>query len=156
MTRTARYNAKTNTFRELPGMEKPIRPNPFTDSIDVESLRQYRIAFNNYESQMPEYQKHLSSLREIPCHESCKGVFIHDCDYEEGKHYKLQDDPCPYFEDIDDPVEYTTYAYPIVSPKSEDELWNGLVEKIATGLIDLKTDEEIIADLKQFYTLTPR
>lgn len=132
MTRTARYNAKTNTFRELPEMEKPddILQDGFFDST--------------YEKEMQEYRNHLASLRTIPCHESCRSVFKDQEVYEEGKDYKLYQ-----YEDK------LILAYPL-SPQSDDDVWNGLVEKITTGFIDLKTDEEIIADLKQFYTITPR
>lgn len=150
MTHTARYDAKQNVLVELPWMEKP-EDEFYLGRHLIESLERDRAAYN----------AHLASLRTIPCHLSCKEVFIHDCDYQEGKDYRLQDDPCPYFDDINDPVEYTTYAYPVVAQVSEDDLWRELVTEILNNYMQhlyggYITITEAISELKKNYIIQKR
>lgn len=144
MTRTARYNAETNIFRELPGMEKPDPSNILGGAptgVDYEILDEL----------MDKYLSHKNSLREIPCHESCKGVFIHDCDYEEGRDYKVY----PVNEMRSDEPKYLAYPAPVKS-EDEDKLWYQVKDLTLSAMDKNLSPEEWVGLMKGLYHITPR
>lgn len=53
------------------------------------------------------------SGEKIGCFPECRQVFHEGWIYEEGVHYELRQVPCPYFDHIDDPVEYSDEAFPL-------------------------------------------
>lgn len=101
---------------------------------------------------MANYYKHLRSLRTIPCDESAKGLWEDGQVLEDGKDYEVKEVPCPYFDHIDDPVEYTTTAFPLVA--GEDELWLELVQKVFSHVEGHDAEmnyDAAIAELKKYY-----
>jgi hypothetical protein len=72
----ALYDSTTNSLKDQPVMNKPVRAR--YDWI------------SKYKEDLEAYDSHIASLRTIPCDESCRGVFIHGCEYEEGKDYEVK------------------------------------------------------------------
>lgn len=140
---TARYNAKTNTFRELPGMEKPENPAEILG-------KGADIYFFHASQRLREYNDHVAALRTIPCHESCKGVFKHDCDYEEGRDYKVYQ-----YEDR------LTLAYPVQKDGEDEALIHyeyagKLAYCLGITINGRDWEEKALPELKKHYTITPR
>jgi hypothetical protein len=117
----ALYHLSTNTLEQLPEMEKPRRPNPFTDSIDVISLQKYKADVAEYDRMMAEYTRAVASLRtDIPCDPSCRGIWTDEQAVEEGKDFQISKGSLYAPEDI--------IAVPL--QPVEDDLWWELILEI--------------------------
>lgn len=87
MTPTATYIAEENCLQELPTMEKPEPP---LKPIYRRQFEPYYEELKEYERKRDQYNAHLATLRRIPCHDSCRGLWVEGQMLEEGVDYKIE------------------------------------------------------------------
>lgn len=140
MTRTARYNAETNTFRELPGLIKPV--------WEVTHWN-----YDDYGSALVAYDAHVAALRTIPGHESCRSVFKDQQVYEEDREYVIG--VYPINEMRSDEPKYLAYPAPVKS-EDEDKLWYQVKDLTLSAMDKNLSPEEWVGLMKGLYHITPR
>jgi len=120
---TALYDKKTNTLREQPEMKEPEKWNY---RFGQDEGKFYPKEATRYEQDKRSYQKHIDSLRIIPCSEN---NWKDGQELEEGKDYKLEK---RYVEPPDDihcnRGGDVLFAVPIVAQELEEDLWHEVYE----------------------------
>lgn len=140
------YNSSDNTLQELKELEKPLKKD-YTGHLK-----------GDYKEAAKRYTDHLYSLRRLPCHDSCRGLWVEGLVLEEGKDYKVKID----VEKRDNEEYFVFTAFPLVPVKSEDELWGELMMDISGKFLIIQGDESHLKDfaaidyLKQKFTLTKK
>lgn len=157
---TAIYNAADNTLTEQSDYDPPPdRPNIRYYSSSQQEMYQrhldaWHIVMQGYSANKAQYEK---TLRTISAHDSARSLWKDGQKLVDGEDYEVREEPIPYFDHIDDPVEYRTRAYPIVPVKSEDDLWKEFMDDIwdMTG-ISLFERTMTMAKIQQKYIITKR
>lgn len=154
MTRSAIYHATPNHIVEEPTMEKPYAYDIWLQFKEEGGVL---VSDDHVIEAIKEYDNHLATLRTIPAHDSARSLWKDGQKLVDGKDYEVREEPIPYFDHIDDPVEYRTRAYPIVPVKSEDDLWKEFMDDIwdMTG-ISLFERTMTMAKIQQKYIITKR
>lgn len=133
MTR-AKYIADTNELQEL------APPEPTKKFEDLK----------DYVTELKEYRDRQSTLRLIPCDNSCREVFKDNQEYEEGKDYKLYKDCAVPGGCVSDLACKTCEVYSLpITVKTEDDLWDEVVNILNPDYYDT----EKVDELKKHYTL---
>jgi hypothetical protein len=163
---TALYDSTTNSLTEQPQKEKPEMWDEYVFAVKNNA---FKINVTKKEKEdIDNFKAHIASLRTIPCDESCRGVFIHGCEYEEGRDYERVG------KHMGTPPE-GMYAIPLSPPVQEDDLnkiYDGIKEQCKNSLSGLTIGRglttkdwnriyedaayEFIEHLKQHFTITKK
>lgn len=155
MTRTAIYSLQDNTLTERPAMEKPDSK----DYMKIVHQPFHEVSCftdNKYYEDLKKYEAEVAQCRTIPAHDSARSLWKDGQKLVDGKDYEVREEPIPYFDHIDDPVEYRTRAYPIVPVKSEDDLWYKAIDLIMVAHDKGLSKEDAVGVVKSQYIITKR
>lgn len=114
----ARYDKKLNQLIELPSMEKPVTGD---DKYKMLDGTYGTFAHHQFLLDENKYNAHLSSLRSLPCSDTCKDLWLDGQEVVEGVEYELrkwckEPDLCAI-----SCCDCKEWAFPI-TVKSEDDL----------------------------------